>query len=55
MTASAAGIYGNFGQANYSAGKLEKYHILINDLVVTVLAKEVCGYVLHAQNRRNTP
>ena len=29
MTASAAGIYGNFGQANYGSGKLKRHEIII--------------------------
>ena len=28
MTASAAGIYGNFGQANYSAGECDTKTVL---------------------------
>lgn len=32
MTASAAGLYGNFGQANYSAGKTTciNHHMLLS-------------------------
>lgn len=37
MTSSAAGIYGNFGQANYSAGMTNKADFKLFEFLTTII------------------
>jgi hypothetical protein len=37
MTSSAAGIYGNFGQANYSAGMTNKVDFELFEVLTTII------------------